>query len=91
MIAPAATRDHVSQLRRLDLGTDRPTLAMRSREGKFVEVFKWRDGTLTAAHASPDVLAMWDRYAAVCDYVPLHELPEAHDIFAQFKPIDVPG
>jgi hypothetical protein len=33
---------------------------------------------------------MWDRYAAVCDYVPLHELPEARDMFAQFEPIDLP-
>lgn len=83
------TRDHVPELRRLGLATDRATLAMRSREGIIVEVFEWRDGAIDVAHANPDVLAMWERYAAVCDYVPLHELPEAHELFARFEPIDL--
>ena len=85
----ALTRDHVPELRRLGLATDRTTLAMRSKEGIVVEVFEWRSGAIDAAHTNPDVLAMWERYAAICDYVPLHELPEAHDMFAQFTPIDL--
>ncbi len=87
----ALTRDHVPELRRLGLATDRPALAMRSSGGIVVEVFEWRDGALATAHSSPEVLAMWDRYAAVCDYMPLKELPEAGDMFAQFEPIDLPG
>ena len=83
------TRDHVSKLRQLGLATDRTTLAMRSKEGIIVEVFEWQDGAINAAHTNPDVLAMWEHYAAVCDYVPLHELPEARDMFAQFEPIDL--
>ncbi|GBQ27196.1 hypothetical protein AA12717_2597 [Gluconacetobacter sacchari DSM 12717] len=83
------TRNHVPALRRLGLATDRPTLAMRSREGIIVEIFEWQEGALQTAHAHPDVLAMWERYAAVCDYVPLHELPESRDMFAQFEPIDL--
>ena len=47
-----------------------------------------RDGTIDAAHTDPRVLAMWERYAAVCDYVPLHELAEAREMFARFEPID---
>jgi hypothetical protein len=30
---------------------------------------------------------MWARFAEVCDYVPLSELPESHDMFAQFAPL----
>lgn len=32
---------------------------------------------------------MWEHYAVVCDYVPLNELPESRDMFAQFEPIDL--
>ena len=85
----ALTRDHVPALRRLGLATDRTTLAMRSKEGLIVEVFEWHDGAIDAAHTNPDVLAIWESYAAVCDVVPLHELVEAHDMFAQFDPIDL--
>lgn len=85
----ALTRNHVPELRRLGLATGRPTLAMRSRQGIIVEVFEWQDGAIAAAHTNPDVLAMWERYAAVCDHVPLHELPEARDMFAQFEPVDL--
>ena len=85
----ALTRDHVPELRRLGLATDRTTLAMRSKEGIIVEVFEWQDGAIHAAHTNPDVLAMWERYASVCDYVPLHELSEAHDMFAQFTPVNL--
>lgn len=83
------TRDHVPELRRLGLATDRATLAMQSKDGIIVEVFEWQDGAINAAHSHPDVIAMWERYAAVCDYVPLHELPEARDMFAQFAPIEL--
>ncbi len=85
----ALTRDHVPALRRLGLVTDRAPVIMRSRAGLIVELFEWQDGAIDAAHTHPAVLAMWERYAALCDYVPLHELPETHDMFAQFKPIDL--
>jgi hypothetical protein len=85
----ALVRDHVPELRRLGLATDRPTLAMRAVDGTIVEVFEWRDGAIASAHENPDVLAMWGRFAAACDYVPLTELPETKDKFAQFEPIDL--
>ena len=85
----ALTRSHLPELRRLGLATERPSLAMRSKEGVVVEVFEWKEGAIEAAHANPAVMAMWARYAAVCDYVPLRDLPEAGDMFAQFEPIDL--
>lgn len=86
----ALTREHVPTLRGLGLVTSRPTLVMRSREGVIVEVFEWCDGAIARAHEHPAVHAMWDRYAGVCDYVPLGELPESSDMFAQFVPLDIP-
>jgi hypothetical protein len=85
----ALTKQHVPVLRRLGLATNRPTLAMRSKDGVILEVFEWCEGAIASAHENPDVLEIWGRYAAVCDYVPLSELPEAKDLFAQFEPIDL--
>jgi len=82
-------RDHVPDLRRWGLAADRPALAMRAGDGTIVEVFEWCDGAIARAHEHPDVLAMWGRYAQVCDYVPLRDLTEAAQMFAQFVPIDL--
>ncbi|QYE37129.1 hypothetical protein KZX46_22320 (plasmid) [Polymorphobacter sp. PAMC 29334] len=81
-------REHVPELRRLGLATERPALAMRAKGGVILEVFEWKEGALASAHENPYILAMWARYSAVCDYVPLNKLPEAQDMFAQFQPID---
>ncbi len=80
---------HVPLLRRLGLATDRPATAMRAKDGTIVEVFEWHTGAIAAAHENPDVLALWAKYDAVCDHVPLHDLPEARTLFAEFEPIDL--
>jgi hypothetical protein len=85
----ALTLDHVPILRRLGLASERPALAMRSKDGVIIEVFEWKAGAIAAAHENPDVQAMWARYALVCDYIPLNELSEAKDMFAHFEPIDL--
>jgi len=80
-------RRHVLELRSLDLVTDRPAQAMRARDGTLVEAFEWREGAIEQAHEHPVVLALWEEFAACADYVPLRDLPEAADLFAQFEPI----
>ena len=85
----ALVKDHVPLLRSLGMVTDRPALAMRGKDGVIVEVFEWKTGAIATAHENPDVQSLWAKYAAVCDYVPLHELPETKDMFAQFEPIDI--
>ena len=85
----ALTREHVPSMRGLGRGPARPPRAMRTAAGVVVEVFEWRDGGIEAAHHDPQVHAMWKRYEAVCDYVPLVELPEALQLFGAFKPIEL--
>lgn len=82
-------KDHVPFLRRLGLVTSRPAFAMRGKDGVIVEVFEWKAGAISSAHENSDVQRLWAKYAAVCDYVALHELPEAKDMFAQFEPIEL--
>jgi hypothetical protein len=83
----ALVREHVPCLRTLGLVTDRPVQAMRAKDGTIIEVFEWQDGAIEAAHSSPRVVELWERFGNVCDYVPLRELREAAEPFAGFVPI----
>jgi hypothetical protein len=81
--------DHVATLRAQNLVTDRAPITMEAKDGTIVEVFEWVSGaTIEAAHSNPAVLAMWNEYEAVCDYVPLNTVAEAAEMFAEFAPVE---
>jgi hypothetical protein len=80
-------RAHVPFLRDLGLATDRPAVLLRGKDGTIVEVFEWREGGVEAAHSHPRIAELWAKYAEVCTYVKLSELPEAADMFATFQPL----
>ena len=62
---------------------------MRAKEGTIIEVSEWKSpAAIEAAHENPNVLAMWDRFYATCDFVLLKDLAEASEMFAGFEPID---
>lgn len=85
----ALTREHVPILRAEALVTDRIPLAMRAKDGTIVEVFEWVSAAaIEGAHKNPAVLALWERYSAVCDYVKFTDLAESADLFAGFTPLD---
>lgn len=85
----ALTRKHLPILRSIGLVTDRPAIVCRAADGTMIEVFEWAAGAIERAHAHPEVQELWDRYAEVCTYLPLHQLPEAADIFAGFQAVDL--
>jgi len=81
-------RNRVPTLRKEDLVTDRVPVLMRARDGTIIEVSEWKSHeAIVAAHKNPRVLAMWDKFFAVCDCVPLKTVPEAETMFAGFEPI----
>ena len=81
-------RDRVPTLRKEGLVTDSVPTIMRARDGTIIEVSEWKSGeAIDAAHKNPNVLAMWNKFFAVCDCVPLKSLPEAEEMFAGFEPI----
>jgi len=50
---------------------------MRARDGTIVEVSEWKSReAIDAAHKNPNVLAMWEKFFALCDCVPLNTLAE---------------
>lgn len=83
-------RDHVHLLRSEGLATDRPATVMRARDGTLVEVFEWASpAAIAEAHSNPRVQAMWGRFAACCDTIPLSSLAEAGEMFAEFEAVDL--
>ena len=82
-------KNHLPTLRSLDLVTDRPSHVMRAKDGTIIEVFEWKSlEAVQQAHTNPGVLAMWERFGKVCEFTPLTNVGESHDLFAQFEPID---
>lgn len=82
--------DHVATLRSLGLVADREPITMEAEDGTVVEVFEWKSKeAIEAAHGHPAVLEMWERYAEVCDYVPIAQVPEASEPFSEFTPVEV--
>jgi len=64
-------RNRVPTLRKENLATDRQPIIMRARDGTIVEVSEWKSQeAIDAAHKNPNVLAMWDKFFAICDCVP---------------------
>ncbi len=85
----ALVRSRVPNLRKEGLVTDRRPVIMRSRDGTIIEVSEWKSReAIDAAHKNPNVLAMWNKFFAVCDCVPLNTLAEAREMFAGFEPIE---
>jgi quinol monooxygenase YgiN len=82
-------RTRVPTLRQEGLVTDRVPVMMHAKDGTIVEVSEWKSQqAIEEAHQNPRVLAMWDRFFALCDCVPLKTVPEAEMMFAGFEPIE---
>src|SRR5256885_16361057 len=81
-------RSRVPTLRQEGLVTNRAPTIMRSRDGTIIEVSEWKSQeAIDAAHKNPNVLAMWNKFFAICDCVPLKTLAEAEEMFAGFEPM----
>lgn len=80
--------DRLPLLHKLGLATDRKDILMRSRGGVIISVSEWvSDEAIEEAHQTPEVLAMWDQFAACSDFVKLETLPEICQEFATFEAI----
>jgi len=81
-------RSRVPTLRKENLVTDRVPTIMRARDGTIIEVSEWKSReAIDAAHKNPNVLAMWNKFFALCDCIPLKSLAEAEEMFAGFEPV----
>lgn len=82
-------RSRVPTLKKENLVTDRAPTIMRARDGTIIEVSEWKSReAIEMAHKNPNVLAMWNKFFALCDCVPLKSLAEAEEMFAGFEPVE---
>ena len=82
-------RNRVPILRMEHLMTNRVPVLMRAKDGTIIEVSEWKSQkAIEEAHKNPRVLAMWDKFFAVCDCVPLKTVAEAETMFAGFEPLE---
>ena len=80
--------DRLPLLRQLGLATDRQNITMRAANGTVLDVSEWTDeAAIARAHETPEVLELWKRYDACCEYVKLERLDEIHDEFATFESV----
>ncbi|HEY0244111.1 MAG TPA: hypothetical protein VGC01_00990 [Mucilaginibacter sp.] len=83
------TKTHVQRLHKEGLVTNREPVIMETADGTVIEVFEWLSAeAIQKAHQNPEVQKMWGEYAEVCDYVPLNNLVEMGDLFADFTPVN---
>ena len=83
----ALMREHLPVLRWQGLVTDRESILMEAKDRTILEVFEWKSKeAIESAHANPVVGKLWERYAEVCDYIPVSNVPEVAEVFSEFAP-----
>lgn len=81
-------KSHVEMLRQQGLATGRESVLMRAADGTVIEVFEWKSReAIQSAHTNPAVQKMWQAYSQVCSFVPLSQVKESLDMFAEFTPL----
>lgn len=71
-------RSRVPALRAEGLATDRVPTIVRAAHATIIEVSEWKSReAVEAAHKNPNVRAMWEKFFALCDCVPLNTMAEA--------------
>ena len=82
-------REHLPVLKQQNLVTGRISIMMEAKDGTIIEVFGWKSrSAIEQAHTNPAVLKMWEKYAEVCDFVPVGTIKETSDLFAEIKPFN---
>lgn len=81
--------EHAPSLRAAGFVTARAPVIAKAKDGTVVEVFEWASQqAIDLAHADEMVRAIWERFEAVCETVPVAEVAEAKDLFSAFAPVE---
>lgn len=81
--------EHLPVLKSQNLVTERSSIIMEAKDGTIIEVFEWiSEEAVEVAHTNPEVMKIWDRFAEVCDYVPINSVEEAGFPFSHFSPVN---
>lgn len=82
-------KTHVAILRAEGFASERGPTLLKAKDNTVVEIFGWKSKhAIEAAHSNPTVQKMWERFAQVCEFVPLKQLDETNNMFAEFDAIE---
>lgn len=82
-------KKHVDVLKAEDLVTQKSACIMRASNVSIVEVFEWKSpDAIQRAHQSLAVQALWQEFEGVCEYLPLRDLSETGQLFAEFDSVE---
>lgn len=85
----ALLAEHWSILMDQNLVTARPVIIMKSRQGEYIEIFEWASSeSIEKAHHNEVVQALWQKFAQVCDYIPISQIAESEQLFSEFTPMN---
>ncbi len=80
---------HANILQSEGLVTARHPVIMRAADGTVIEVFEWKSQqAIEAAHSNAAVNEMWQKYAEVCEYIPIASVPESSNLFSEFTAVN---
>lgn len=83
------TMGHYDILFTEGLVTDRKPIIITSADGTVVEIFEWKNKeAIEKAHQNAIVGNLWKAFSEVCDFIPLSQIPEINDLFAEFSPVN---
>jgi len=84
----ALTSTHHARLLRDGLVTNRAPVTFVAADQTIIEIFEWASkDAINAAHSNPTVLAMWQEFSAVCEYIPAGQVKEFQSMFSEFSPL----
>jgi hypothetical protein len=85
----ALVSTHHARLFKEGLVTNRPPVTIVGADQTIIEIFEWvSKETINAAHSNPAVLAMWQEFSAVCEYIPAGQVKEFQSMFSEFTPLN---
>lgn len=84
----ALVSTHYNRLLAEGLVTDRPPVIIKAADQTIIEIFEWvSKEAIENAHSNPAVLAMWQEFSAVCEYIPAGQVKEFQSMFSEFSPL----
>lgn len=84
----ALVSTHHGRLLAEGLVTDRPPVILKAADQTILEIFEWvSKEAIESAHSNPAVLAMWQEFSAVCEYIPAGQVKELQSMFSEFSPL----
>lgn len=86
----AALKDHLPVLRARGLASEREPCVAKAKDGTYVEIFDWKSQeAIEAAHGNLEVMKLWERFGACCEYEAIGNLTESKQLFSPFERVQL--